>query len=158
MLNVAEVKSDRDRAWETALSAKMNFYYHLKLSTRWGMFDFWSKIVLAVMAAVGALPGLNVGPKELGWVAFASALLGAIVVALRVDRKLSVHASLSARYLAYSQDLERVFHREDFSELERLLDAYNQTERFEAEQEGESDQGLLAESQARVLKEIGAAA
>jgi hypothetical protein len=158
MLSVAEVKSDRDRAWETALSAKMNFYYHQRISARWGMFDFWGKIALAVMAAVGSLPALDVGPKELGWVAFASALLGAIVVTLRVDRKLGVHASLSARYLAHSQELERVFHREDFLELERLIEAYNQTERFEAEQEGSANQRLLEKSQDKVLREIGAAA
>lgn len=158
MLSVLEVKSDRVRAWEATLSAKMNFYYHRRLSGRWGAFDFWSKIVFALMASVGSLPALGVGPKELGWVAFTSALLGAVVVALRVDRKLEVHSSLAARYLTHSQELERAFHRDDFLELERMLEAYNQTERFEAEQEGEPDQRLLEKYQNRVLKEIGAAA
>ncbi len=158
MLSVIEVKSDRDRAWDTALSAKMNFYYHQRLAARWGKFDFWGKIILAIMAAAGSLPTLGTGPKELGWLACASALFGAFVVILRVDRKLGVHASLSARCLAHAQDLERAFHSEEFTDLDRLIEAYNQTERFEAEQEGEANQKLLEKSQAKVLKEIGAAA
>lgn len=158
MLSVSEVKSDRARAWEAALNAKMNFYYHRKISSRWGALDFWGKILLAAMAAVGALPTIAVGPKWLGWFAFVSAFLGAVVITMRIDRKLEVHSSLAARYLAHSQDLERAFHRDDFLELERLLEAYDQTERFEAEQEGEPNQKLLERYQEKVLKEIGAAA
>lgn len=156
MLNINGVKSADARAWDSALSSKMNYYYHLRIRSRWGKFDLLSKIVIALIAGLGAISAAGAGPKWLAWASLTSSVLGLLVVAIRVDRKLDVHTSLATRYLAHFQDFERLLEKGDLTDLERLTEAYNQTERFESEQEGEADYKLLQEFQSKVLTEIGA--
>jgi hypothetical protein len=133
----------------------MNQNYHQRLRTRWSRIDVWCKVVAGLLSLVSSftLAGLP------GWVSWAGvgafAIVGLLVV-VRVDRKLETHTSLACRYLAHAQSFERIFKSGDYSELPSAVQLYDQTERFEAEQEGQGQQGLLEQAQSRVLEEIGA--
>lgn len=143
------------QSWEGLLNARMNQYYHQKLRTRWSRIDVSCKVVAGVLSLVSSfsLAGLP------GWVSWAGvgafAIVGLLVV-LRVDRKLETHTSLACRYLGHAQTFERIFKSGDYSELQSAAQAYEQTERYEAEQEGQGKQWLLEQAQSRVLAELGA--
>ncbi len=154
MLSAHLVKSDADTARDTALTARMNVYYHERRKAFWSRRETGGKAIAAIMSAVGASPVAG-SPGWLGYFALAAAAIGGLLVVLRLDRKVEIHATLAARYLIHAQDFERMMRGGKQDDIVRLVESFEQTERIESEFEGEPSHKELKRAQERVLKETG---
>ncbi len=156
MLSAHLVKSDADTARDTALTARMNVYYHERRKCFWGKWETRGKVLAAILSALGSVPVVG-GPSFWGYAAILATVVGAFLVAFRLDKKVETHATLAARYLIHAQDFERMIRRDCYDDISRVVESFDQTERIESQFEGEPDHEEIERCRRRVMEQTGIA-
>ncbi len=154
MLNAHLVKTDAETARDTALTARMNVYYHERRKAYWGKRESIGKVLVAGLSAIGSAPVAG-APFWLGYAAVLAAIVGTLLIAFRLDRKVETHATLAARYVIHAQDFERMMRTGNYDDVVRIVESFEQTERIESELEGEPDHIEIKRARERLIEQIG---
>lgn len=139
-------KTDRDTAWDRALTARMNQYYHQSMRKRWARYD--TSAVVACMSTT--LAGYYLGSAAL--VAVSAAIC---LSSFRFRDRSSRHVALASRYLAHAVEFERMFNSSSFDGLGSELTRFHATEAVEAVVEGAPNHRELEKAMARVERSVG---
>ena len=143
-------RTDDEVSLRLMVESRANAIYHSTKRSLWATRDVTAKIVLAILSAAASAPLASAHvPSLIGWCGLLSAVLGAFVVALRMDHKATTHAELATEYISHYYVFELMCDSGDFSGLAPARVAYSETEKREAKQVGAVDSECFAVAEAR---------
>lgn len=162
MLSLDGPKTSRDVAWDHALTSQMNVLYYQRKVGRWITCDVAVRLLAAIAASATIVTFLRANRVAGVDIASLLALVSAVAsiggITLRIPDKVRELGVLLAEYTSHQSTFERFYQfgcTDD--ELQLALKAFAETEQREAKDHPDPDQKLLDESQAIVLRRIGAA-
>lgn len=165
-----EWQDPRTRAWNQALTSKMNVIYYQRRITRWKLWDNVIKLVAAIAASASVSTFLRDSPLVDGHGRTVATVLGLVSaflilssMVLQVPDKVRAFGVLLSEYTAHAQVFERLYlaaHKESEATFEPRLDEamarFGETAQREAKDDPSPNKRLLAQSYAEVEKSIHA--
>jgi hypothetical protein len=161
MLSTEKTKSCRELAWEFALTSRMNVLYYQRRVANLKRWDMALRIVGMVAASATVVEFLRThqvfGTDWAKALALLSAVSGIVGIAGQIPERARALGVLLSEYLAHEHAFQGLF---QFGctdqEVAAAIKKFGETEQREAKDDPRPNSKLLSESQATVLKEIGA--
>lgn len=167
-----EWQDPRTRAWNHALTSKMNAIYYQRRIARWKLCDIVIKVLAAIAASATINSFLRDNPVVSGHGPNAAAILGVVSaslmifsIVLQIPDRVRAFGVLLSEYTSHAQVFERLYlaaHKEDEATFEPRLDEamlkYDETGQRESKDDPTPSKRLLAKSYSEVEKSIRAAA